>query len=122
MGSLKSFELSKLPPSANSIWRAIGSRVIKSAEYRKWLEETAWEIRQCAGPGCVEGGYALHVQFVRQSKRKSDLDNMIKPLSDAIVRAGLVQDDHYCMSVKAKWAFEGPAVKAWIISTSESAL
>lgn len=118
MAEVLMFELETLPPSANRIWRSVGGHVIKSAEYRKWLEATAWTIRKEAGPGCVEGGYGLHVQFVRQNKRRSDLDNLIKALSDAIVRAGLVKDDAHCMSIKAKWAAEGPAVKAFVISTT----
>ena len=118
MAQLLAFTLDKLPPSANSIWRAVNGHVIKSADYRKWLEATAWSIRKDAGPGRIEGGYALHLQFVRQSKRRSDIDNLIKPLSDAIVRAGLVEDDSFCMRVKAGWVQEGPPVKAWIIATT----
>lgn len=118
MKQLASFKLDGLPPSANRIWRSFGGHVVRSSEYRKWLDATAWAIRQEAGPGMIRGGYALHVQFVRQSRRKSDIDNLIKPLSDAIVKAGLVEDDHKCQRLKAEWVLEGPAVRAWVIATT----
>lgn len=111
-----SLTLDELPPSANSIWRAVGGRVLKSRDYRSWLTAAAYLLRAQA-KGRIEGPYALHVEFCPPDRRKRDLDNRIKALSDAITEAGLVEDDCHCQRIKAEWVKEGPAVRAWLIST-----
>ena len=113
-----SLTLDELPPSANSIWRAVGGRVLKSRDYRSWLEATALILRSQAR-GRIEGPYALHVEFCPPDRRRRDLDNRIKALSDAITEAGLVEDDCHCQRIKAEWVKDGPAVRAWLISTRE---
>lgn len=109
--------ISEMPPSANSM-RAhfvAGGKVrsVKSKGYAEWKERAAWEIK-AARPRRIAGPYRLSIAAQRnwRSKRPRDIDNIIKPVSDALVLAGVVIDDSLAESVSAKWAdsLGGPAV------------
>ena len=67
-------------------------------------------------PRPLSGMVDVALEFVPPDRRARDIDNMIKPVSDALVAAGVVSDDSLCESVSAKWADElgGPAVVAII--------
>ncbi|MGV4796151.1 RusA family crossover junction endodeoxyribonuclease [Rhizobium sp. F40D2] len=45
-------------------------------------------------------------------KRARDIDNIIKPISDALVKAGVVADDSLAQCVTARWVddLQGNAV------------
>lgn len=109
--------ITDMPPSANSM-RAhfiAGGKVrsVKSKGYAEWKKAAAWEIA-AARPRKITGPYRLSIAAQRdwKSKRARDLDNLIKPVSDALVAAGVVADDCLAESVSAKWAdsLGGPAV------------
>jgi len=118
MAETLSLTLGALPPSANSIWRAHAGRVLKSREYRAWLVATAIELRVQARCQQVKGWYALHVEFGRPNKVRRDLDNLVKPLCDAIAEAGCIEGDWLCAKFDAEWS-NRPGVRVWIISTTE---
>lgn len=117
-----------MPPSANGMrahFIADGKvRSVKSKPYAAWKKATAWEIA-AARPGKINGPYRLYLAVQRdwRSKRARDIDNTIKPVSDALVAAGIVADDSLAEEVRAKWAdnLGGPAVVA-LICTAEEAL
>jgi Holliday junction resolvase RusA-like endonuclease len=118
---------SEMPPSANGM-RAhfiAGGKVrsVKSKTYAAWKSAAAWEIA-AARPGKITGPYRLYIAVQRdwRSKRAKDIDNLIKPTSDALVAAGVVQDDSLAEEVNAKWAdnLGGPAVIALICPAEET--
>lgn len=125
MGAVLRIEIADMPPSAN----AMRSHVIrdgkvksfKSAAYAAWKDATAWTIKG-KKPGRISGPYRLSIAVQRdwRSKRARDIDNIIKPVSDALVAAGVVVDDSLAESVSAKWAdnLGGPAVVV-LISAAE---
>lgn len=92
------------PPSANAIWRAFRGRIIKSGEYRKWLDNQTLLVSLQKGQ--VLGKYQLTITAQRKDNRRRDIDNLIKPLQDLLVRAGKVQDDSLCQRVTAQWIEE----------------
>jgi crossover junction endodeoxyribonuclease RusA len=95
--------LDHYPPSANAIWRAVPGRgVIKSALYRTWLIDQTLKLHLQTGDR-VEGHYHIHFKIQRKDKRRRDLDNLLKPLHDLIVAAGLVDDDSLCDRIVAEW-------------------
>jgi Holliday junction resolvase RusA-like endonuclease len=114
-------EIADMPPSANamriSFYKNGKMRSSKSPRYAAWKEATSWLIKQMK-PGRISGPYRLSIAVQRdwRSKRARDIDNIIKPVSDALVAAGVVVDDSLAESVSAKWADDlgGPAVVALI--------
>lgn len=109
--------LSDMPPSANSLRKNFvkNGKVMsaKTHEYASWREAALWEIKlQKAGQ--VDGPYSLSIAVQRhwRSKRARDLDNVIKPLSDALVKAGTIKDDSLAERITTQWVDDlgGPAV------------
>lgn len=118
--------ISEMPPSANGMRSHIieGGKVrsVKSKAYAAWKKATAWEIA-AARPGKITGPYRLYIAVQRdwRSKRARDIDNFLKPCSDAIVAAGIVTDDSLAEEVSAKWAdnLGGPAVVVLICEAEQ---
>lgn len=113
--------LTTMPPSANGLRKSFisGGKVIsvKSNEYAAWRKAAIAEIA-IQRPGKIEGPYTLAITAQRhwRSKRARDIDNIIKPVSDALVKAGVVSDDCMAEYVSAEWAddLDGPAVRLTI--------
>lgn len=118
--------ITEMPPSANAMRAHFidGGRVrsVKSKPYAEWKKAAAWEIA-AARAGRVDGPYRLSIAVQRdwRSKRARDIDNVIKPVSDALVAAGVVTDDSLAESVSAKWAdnLGGPAVVVLICAAEQ---
>jgi crossover junction endodeoxyribonuclease RusA len=90
------------PPSANKLWRAVQGRNIKSADYRAWLAECAMLLMVARAPKTT-GPYHLRLYATRPDRRRRDIDNLLKPCSDALKASGLVADDSDAESVYAAW-------------------
>jgi len=109
--------ITDMPPSANAMRAHFITdgkvQSVKSKAYAEWKKAAAWEIA-AARPGKISGPYRLYIAVQRdwRSKRARDIDNIIKPVSDALVAAGVVTDDSLAEEVNAKWAdnLDGPAV------------
>ncbi len=109
--------LSEMPPSANSLRKSFvrNGKVMsaKTDTYSSWRDAAIWEIASQRA-GRIDGPYSLSIAVQRhwRSKRARDIDNIIKPVSDALVKAGVVTDDSLAESVSAHWADDlaGPAV------------
>lgn len=109
--------LTDMPPSTNGLRSSFIQdgkvRSVKSKTYASWRQAAGWEIAS-QRPGRIEGPYRLLVAAQRnwRSNRARDIDNVIKPVSDALVAAGIVTDDSLAESVTAKWADDlgGPAI------------
>ncbi len=108
-----------MPPSTNGLRSSFiknGKVVsVKSAAYADWRKAATWEIVS-QKTGCVTGPYVLHIAVQRnwRTKRARDIDNIIKPISDALVEAGIVKDDSLAERVSAQWSDDlgGAAVVA----------
>ena len=87
-----SFFYLPMPPSANKIWRAVNGRVIKSAEYRKWIKEAAVAIRTNENYRQFKGDCHVGIDVPR-IRSNMDLDNRIKPALDALQAAGVIEND-----------------------------
>ncbi|MCP8895325.1 RusA family crossover junction endodeoxyribonuclease [Shinella daejeonensis] len=118
--------ISNMPPSANAMrshfYDGEKVRSTKSKPYAAWKKATAWEIAG-ARPGRIDGPYRLYIAVQRhwRSKRARDIDNIIKPVSDALVAAGVISDDNLAEEVNAKWAdnLGGPAVVVLICAAEQ---
>lgn len=108
------------PPSANRLWRAVNGRQIKSAEYRRWLEAAALSIL-VQRPARISGAYHLKVVATRPDKRRRDIDNLLKPISDALAAAEVIANDCEAQSVFAGWSEVGPVPGGSVVVTLEAA-
>ena len=97
------------PPSANRIWRTSRGRTYRAPNYVNWLEREGWNIIQQRQGGIV-GPYRLQMSVVRPDRRKRDLDNLIKPVSDLLKSVGVIGDDCDAQSIHLEWVKEGPPV------------
>lgn len=83
------------PPSINSYHRAIMRgrypRQIISREGRAF-QSACYALLQKA-PRLAEGRYAVELKLTPPDRRRRDLDNRVKPVLDALVKAKIVEDD-----------------------------
>lgn len=98
-----------VPPSVNATYRnrthkdspkARGR--IKTPAYARWEAEADAEVMR-QRPAKVSGPVVVSLLIARPSPR-SDVDNLIKPLVDFLVRANLIDDDRNVTTVAATWA------------------
>lgn len=79
----------------------------KSKVYEDWLETcrlTIYQSRQIP----ILGQYKLLIEAVRPDKRRRDIDNLIKAVSDILEDTGLIENDSKCVEVIARWVDSGP--------------
>lgn len=78
-----------LPPSVNRLWRSVGRRVIKSPEYRAWINQAGYALNQ-QHPGSIKGRVELTYAV---GKTRRDLGNLEKAATDLLVNHGVIEDD-----------------------------
>ena len=95
-------------PSVNTLWRiGRGKRMYKSEVYEAWINISHALIKHYKiAP--ILGPYKLTIEAVRPDKRRRDIDNIIKAVSDMIQTTGLIEDDCLCQEVTARWVENGP--------------
>jgi Holliday junction resolvase RusA-like endonuclease len=85
--------LSAPPPSTNALYLYARGKRVRAPAYRRWAERAAWEMVAQAGRRRVTGAWTAHV--VLPKTIRGDLDNRLKGLVDAVVRAGITADDRF---------------------------
>ena len=90
MGEAVKFEL-PWPPSVNRYLRFVGPRVLISREGRRFRRMC---VSRLAGAfPKLAGAVKLTGEFYPPDSRRRDLDNVLKCTLDALVHAGLMEDD-----------------------------
>lgn len=81
-----------LPPSINHYWRSHRNRRFISKEGVLFREAV---IKECAEQGVKEipGRLAVYVSVYFATRRRSDIDNRLKSLLDALEHAGCYEND-----------------------------
>lgn len=91
------------PPSANALFSTGVGRRFKSRAYEIWIEEAGWRLLR-QHPGSIKGKYEIEVTIGRgETRRKSDLDNRMKALSDLLVSHRVIEDDSLAERVTLSW-------------------
>lgn len=93
------------PPTANNLFFNAGKRRVKTKAYDAWLAE-ALAVLRAQRPRTVSGSYRLTIIATRPDKRRRDVANLEKPIGDALVKAGIVEDDSLCQSIQLAWAWD----------------
>lgn len=78
------------PLSVNACWQG---RRFKNRAYKDYEEELLWQLK---GHAKINGNYRLWLNFYLRNASRTDISNLIKPIEDIFVKAGLVEDDRYC--------------------------
>ncbi len=88
------------PPSTNKLYANAkrGGR-LKTHEYGKWIREAGWLAKTaCAGKPRPTGN--IEVEYLVSGSQHFDAGNLEKPLSDLLVRVGIITDDKHITSIR----------------------
>jgi crossover junction endodeoxyribonuclease RusA len=103
------------PPSANALWRSFNGRNIASRSYRAWTTAALAEIAAQKPPATIQGDYWLMLIAGRPDRRRRDLGNLEKPVSDALVKAGVIADDCNATEILLAWSDDPPSRAARVV-------
>ena len=85
------------PPSVNHYWRRVGPRTLISREGRTFRRDVCALLAAGNGNGPRKppsgGRIALAMDAFPPDRRRRDLDNIQKPVLDALEHAGVYEDD-----------------------------
>jgi len=113
------------PPSANHLWTNAGKKQILTDKYRQW-KSLAWSaiVDQRAGrlfKNTVPGHFSLMLLADRPDRRRRDISNTLKATEDALVTAGVIEDDHLAERITLAWSKRAPGKGAKVHITIEAA-
>ena len=92
------------PPSVNRLWRTNGKgATYSSPAYKAWQKEAQWAIIGQTRGRKIVGPYKMTIHVVRPDKRRRDLGNLEKALSDALVSSGFIEDDCNAERILSEW-------------------
>lgn len=113
------------PPQANHYYTIARGRKVLGTQGRAYRERVLWEGRAKKWP-TFEGRLQVEITASVPDARRRDLDNLLKPLLDALTFAGLWLDDSQIdhLSIKRFPKVKGGAVTVWVreINSPDAAL
>ena len=93
------------PPSVNRLYRSVNGRSILSKVGRDYYANVV-PIAEASGVN-VRGPYVLSITAHRPDRRKRDIGNLEKIVSDTLAKAGVVENDCLCEAIVSAWACSG---------------
>lgn len=91
------------PTSTNRLYRKTSTGVHRSPAYATWFRAAGNELN-AQHPGKVSGPYELRISLGRPDRRRRDLDNIVKAISDLLVSHGVVSDDSEAIKITLEWS------------------
>jgi len=99
-----------IPPSLNGAYANVaGVGRVKVSTYRNWQVNAVKSI-VAAVPAHKRVGGPISVSILLPAKMRGDCDNRIKPVLDALVKSGRVDDDRNVVKVSASKELQGKAL------------
>ena len=86
------------PISVNRLYDNSKRGRVKTDRYQAWLTEAGWELK-AQGQKPVTGLYAMQIVLNEADKRRRDIANFEKCVSDLLVKHGLIEDDYLCQDM-----------------------
>lgn len=81
------------PPSANNLFINFGKKRVRSPRYSAWAMEAGLRLNT-QHPRSIKGPVTLHYEFQEgQDKRKRDIGNLEKAVTDLLVEYGVIEAD-----------------------------
>lgn len=110
------------PPSLNNCFtnRADGQGRVKSARYKAWRKLAAQQI--ATQPRYHHAGEVVVRYLFRRPCAQSDLGNLEKGVSDALVSGGIIVDDRFIVAIVLAWSGDIAGCEALIEDCSPEAL
>lgn len=101
-----------IPPSTNHLFATVRGKRIKSKKYKAWIEEALYALHGWRW----KGAYPVAIELTIREKVNAlrDADNFLKPTLDALVAAGVIQNDslkYVCRVVVQYAPLSGDGVK-----------
>ena len=90
------------PPSINRLYRSVNGRSILSKVGRDYYRDVV-PLAEATGIN-VRGPYVLIIRAHRPDKRRRDIGNLEKIVSDTLAKAGVVEDDSFAQAILSSWA------------------
>ena len=81
------------PPSVNTYWNFNGSRRFLTAKANKFKADVWALFRETGHKGFADARVGLRICLFPPDNRVRDIDNVLKPLIDALTQAGVFEDD-----------------------------
>ena len=111
------FNLPFLPPSTNSCYytnRATGGRH-KSAPYRQFIKDMEFYMpkESIHGEVEIEYNYYYPLLYKNGNRRKLDMTNFEKALTDTLVHYGIIEDDCWVRDMR-QMSFDSTERETWI--------
>lgn len=93
------------PPSVNGLHNNGGKKFGRSRtkEYEAWRKFAGWKIKE-QKVGKVPGRVEVVISVVAPDKRKRDVANLEKAVSDVLVTMGIIEDDSLIFRNTQQWA------------------
>lgn len=89
------------PPSSNNLFANAGKRRIRTPQYDAWFALASTRVKESHRRGI--GPYCLAICAKRPDKRRRDLGNLEKAVSDLLVAHGIVKDDSLAERITLVW-------------------
>lgn len=95
------------PPSINHYWRKWRNRMVISTEGRAYREHVYLLVAQAGLHKALTCRLSVIIDVYPPDKRRRDIDNIQKPLLDALGHAGVYEDDS---QIDVLWTTRCPVV------------
>jgi crossover junction endodeoxyribonuclease RusA len=87
------------PPSNNTYYRHVGSKVLLSEAGRKYRKAVADIVLVSFARLRSESDLKVAIRFIQPDRRRRDVDNLLKGLFDSMQHAGVYKDDSQIKSL-----------------------